>query len=168
MRHLIALGAILVPVFIAAGAAQAQDFNLREEGPALGTHITRRVVQGPLPFDKSWEQLTAEQQALVKSRYQQQMPAADEPPFPAHGLGPIYKAIVAIDKEIGIKGELSLSVDVDSQGKAVSVSVLKSPDDQLARAVAAVVMMQEYKPAVCAGQPCRMHFPVRINLVRKL
>ena len=61
------------------------------------------------------------------------------------------------------QGDLTMFVEVNEQGEATAVSVLKSPDPKLTQAVAAVLMLTKYKPALCRGQPCGMGYPFRMN-----
>jgi hypothetical protein len=62
-----------------------------------------------------------------------------------------------------VSGALTLAVNVNAAGKAVSVEVLRSPDMQMAKLVATVLMLQAYKPAICKGSPCEMQYPFRMN-----
>ena len=103
----------------------------------------------------------------MKSQYDK-MGDNDEPPFPLNGLRSIYKPVADAQQRLNAKGHLSMYVDVDSQGKPVSVSVFESPDPQMTKIAAAVLMLQDYKPAICNGQPCRMQFPFRIDLTAPL
>ena len=60
-------------------------------------------------------------------------------------------------------GEVSIFIEVDERGRGVAASVLKSPDSKLTTALASVLMLTQYKPAVCGGVPCRMSYPFRIT-----
>jgi hypothetical protein len=156
----------LVPA-MAQDSRPAATFNIKQDDPSTGTHIRQRIVTNSvLPLDKTYEQLTPEQQAWLKSEYENIAPG-DEPPYPRHGLAPIYKAVSEVQQKLDITGDLTLFVDVDGEGRPVSVSVLQSPDPQMTRAAAAILMLQEYKPAVCGGKPCRMQFPFRTKLTRR-
>ena len=59
-------------------------------------------------------------------------------------------------------------VEIDSQGKPVSVSVYQSPDPKMTQVVGTILMLQSYKPALCNGEPCSMQFPFRINFTMRL
>jgi hypothetical protein len=76
--------------------------------------------------------------------------------------------LAKVQQKLRVEGDLTMFVDVDSEGHAVSVSVLQSPDAQFTQAAASVLMLQEYKPAVCGGKPCRMQFPLRMKLTTSL
>lgn len=157
---------------LGACAAHAQDapsgYTMKQDEPTLGTNIKRNVVtHSSLPPDKTYDQLTAEEQALLKGEYEH-LGAADEPPFPLHGMRPIYKALAKVQQKLRVAGDLTMFVDIDSEGHAVSVSVLQSPDTQLTQAAASVLMLQDYKPALCEGKPCRMQFPLRMKFTTSL
>ena len=49
-----------------------------------------------------------------------------------------------------------------------AVSVFESPDPEITRVAASVLMLSKFKPAVCAGRPCAMQFPLEVNLRKVL
>ena len=162
-------GANLLWLALHGNALHAADpaparYSLKAELPEPGSFIRRANVKGSsVPFEKSYDQLTAEQQAMVKSVYEQLGPD-DEPPYPLKGVAPIYKAIARGQDRILARGDLTIVVDVDAQGDATSVSVLRAPDDeQMVHFAARVLMLQKYKPGRCAGVPCSMQFPLRMT-----
>ena len=53
---------------------------------------------------------------------------------------------------------MHLAVSVNSKGEPQSAAVLSSPDDAIAKAVASMLMMTSYKPALCDGKPCASDF----------
>jgi hypothetical protein len=143
-------------------------YSLRQDQPEPGTNIRRVIVSGSvLPLDKGYGELSPEEQSYVKSQYEQ-MGSNDEPPFPVNGLRPIYKALATIQRKIGVTGDMTLVVDIDDQGKATSVSALKSPDAEMTKLAASVLMLQKYKPALCSGSPCSMQFPLRVAFKKSL
>lgn len=138
-------------------------YSIKEDAPQTGYLGRHEIVSGSaLPFDKSYAELTADQQALLKSQYQGLGPT-DEPPYPLHGLGPIFKAIAKGQTRLLVEGNLSLQVDIDSQGNPTSIRISKSPDSKMTQYVAAVLMEQKFKPALCGGVPCKMSFPFDMN-----
>ena len=69
----------------------------------------------------------------LKALYESMGPA-DEPPFPANGLGPIYKAIAAAQQKLLIEGPLSVAVQVNSLGEAsfsIDSSIDRSQDESI-------------------------------------
>ncbi len=141
---------------------QIPRYTLQQPEPSTGTNIKKEVAAGGVPFDKRYGELTPEQQGRLKAQYESMGPN-DEPPFPANGLGPIYKAIAAAQQRLMIEGAFSAEVEVNSLGQAVSVSVLQSSNPKMTQFVAAVLMKEAYKPALCGGSPCKMQFPFRMQ-----
>jgi hypothetical protein len=162
---------VLIPALTLAGEPLSQKrYSIKHDDPSTGTHVARDRIVGSIPLDKRYSELTREQQDALKSQYEQ-MAENDEPPFPVDGLGPLYKGIAEVHKQflrrgfgLGADGFLALHVQVDSQGKATSVSAYRSPDPEMTKYAATVAMLTKYKPAVCVGQPCAMIFPIRIEL----
>jgi TonB family protein len=154
---------------VAATPAHADDalpppqYSIKQSAPDTGTRIPRKIVQGSaIPLNRSWSQLTEEEQQLVKSQYEAMRPL-DEPPFPAAGLRPIHEAIAEMQRRLLLQGDLSMQAEVDAQGAVTDVSVYKSPDPKLTEAAARVLMLTPFKPAVCSGRPCKMSFPLRVT-----
>ena len=138
-------------------------YGIRQEQAETGSNIRRNAVTSSLPFDKRYDELTPEQQKTFRSQYQRLGPR-DEPPFPANGLATVYKAISVAQNRLQAQGTLSLFVEISSKGEPMAVSVFESPDPKMTRAVASILMLEKYKPALCDGAPCQMGFPVRLQL----
>lgn len=152
---------------LTAGARAGDDplprYSLKQETPHIGTNIKRDLVSGSLlPYDKRYSELSADERAILNSWYENIGPN-DEPPFPALGLGPIYRAIGEAQRKLLVNGEMVLAVTVDGEGKPTSVEALKSADAKMTKVAATVLMLTSYKPALCDGKPCVMQFPVRIT-----
>jgi len=160
--------AVALCLLFASDLLHAQDrrpprYSLKQDQPDTGTSFRRNIATGSVvPFEKRYSELTPEERALVKALYEGLGPN-DEPPYPLDGLGPIYKVIAAGQQKLLGTGNLALAVEVNSEGDATSVSVLRSTDLEMARFVASVLMLQKYKPALCNGNPCTMQFPFRIS-----
>jgi hypothetical protein len=167
---LAAAAVLAVNALLAAGPARADEdsrYTFRQSEPDLGTHIPRVEGGGPLPLDRPWHELTSEQQALVRSRYEP-MAEGDEPPYPLHGAGALLRPLTEAERSIYDEGQLVLFIDVDSKGEATKVEVIKTPSDETARVAAAIAMATKFKPAVCHGQPCAMGYPWRVQLHHNL
>ncbi len=115
-----------------------------------------------VPVDKSYAEMTPQERRRIKSHYES-MSEDDVPPYPLHGIRQIYDAAVKVQTRLRMTGLLSLAVTVNPKGEPVSVDVIKSPDTVVAKAMAQVLMVQKYSPASCAGAPCQMQFPFRID-----
>lgn len=79
----------------------------------------------------------------------------------------MYKSIANAhaQTELPYSGNLTMFILVYAQGNAKSVEVVTSPDDAISEQVTRSLLTQKYKPALCAGQPCEMQFPLRAELV---
>jgi outer membrane biosynthesis protein TonB len=149
MRSLILLGAVLcASLSTVAGSAQAA-----ESCPAT----ERMAAQNKLPLAKNYEELTPEQQAIVRADYEN-LPAGDEPPYPIGGLARIRKELAKAQGKMVSDGEVKLLVTVDSTGTARSVAVYESPDINATKVTTFAVMNAKYKPGKCGGKPCRMDY----------
>jgi hypothetical protein len=128
-----------------------------------GSHIPAPEVRNiQVPAYKTYAQLTPEEKSRVKNYYEK-MPENDEPPYPLYGLEPILRIFEKFQRALLIQGELYLAVTVDSHGMATAVDVYKSPDARMTKALAAALMFEKYKPAVCGGTPCQMQFPFKMK-----
>jgi hypothetical protein len=149
--------------FAYADGLPEAKFELKQAVASTGSNIPRRVVTGSkIPINRRYADLTDEQQEIVKSQYEAMRPT-DEPPFPANGLLPLFESVHKVQQKVLAQGELVIFVDIDAAGEPSRASVIKSPDPQLTRAVAEVLMLTKFKPAVCRGQPCAMGYPFRMS-----
>jgi hypothetical protein len=147
-----------------AAALATDETSLDQETPTTGTSIPRKIiVGGRLPIRKTYEQLSAEHKQIVKNYYNN-MPQEDEPPYPKYGLISIYKPMVKLQERFQGRGDIEMYVTVDAEGRPRSVSVYKTPDADVSKAIASVLMLTEFKPAVCNGKPCTMEFPLVLTL----
>ncbi|HET9864859.1 MAG TPA: hypothetical protein VFP37_15555, partial [Steroidobacteraceae bacterium] len=68
-----------------SGVYDVPTRKMHEASSSTGTLIKKELRwRSKIPLDKTWEQLTPEQQAEFRSLYES-MPEYDEPPFPAEG-----------------------------------------------------------------------------------
>ena len=163
-----ALGSVALTAALAASAQAADElrppiYSLKQEVAITGSNISRRAVTSArIPLNRRYAELTPEEQDVVKSAYEAMYPL-DEPPYPIDGTLPIFQALRTVQNKLLAQGDLSLFVEVDAQGQATAVSVMQSPDAKMTQAVAAVLMLTKYKPAVCRGRPCSMGYPFRMT-----
>jgi hypothetical protein len=122
------------------------------------------VVTGFVPFDKSYAELTPDQQAAVKKPYLA-LEEGDEPLYPLNGLKPIYDWLKQAQDKARVVGNLRLDVLVGKDGNVLSVTTIGSPTPEIAKFAAIVVGKEKYKPAVCRGTPCDMIFPFNMKFV---
>jgi hypothetical protein len=149
-----------------AGFVQAGEVNMpyspTPERPVTGTMIERPVVTG-IPIDKTYAELSPEQQGMVKANYTN-LGASDEPPYPLNGLKVISQRIANSEVSASVDGELVMQVDVSSSGEATAVTTVHSPNPSIARVAAVALQRERYKPGICRGQPCAMPFIYHVEL----
>ena len=162
----LACSSMLVLMSAAARAADELPpplYWVKHEEPKIGSHIPRRAVwSSDIPINRRYAELTPEEQAIVKSKYESMGPG-DEPPYPIDGLVRVFEAVRSVQGKLYPEGKVSMFIEVDAQGQAVSASVMTSPDPKLTQALASILMLTKYKPALCAGVPCQMGYPFRMT-----
>jgi len=151
-----------------SGFVQAGEVNMpyspTPERPVTGTMIERPVIMGAhIPLDKSYAELSPEQQSMVKATYGN-LGASDEPPYPLNGLKSVSQRIANADVSAAVDGELVVQVDVNSSGDATTATVVQTPNVRVAQIAATALQREKYKPAICRGQPCAMPFMYRVQL----
>ena len=157
------LGSLLL-WFTACLPAWSNEAEMIESTPATGTSIKRKIVAGgTVPINQTYAQLAEEHRAYYRSFYNN-MPVTDEPPFPKEGLISIFKPLTKVQGTLRSQGEVEMYVKVDASGQPLSVSVYKTPDLKTTEEIAKILMLIEYKPAICSGRPCVMEFPLIIQL----
>lgn len=152
----------------ASGPVEAQApparYSLKAMDATFATPFSRKLAFGsPIPFDKTYAELDEVHKRWLRSQYEN-MAETDEPPFPRFGLAPLYRAVADVQRQVSVRGDLSIIVDVDSSGQATRAAVYETPDPGIANRVAALLLRHPYKPAVCGGQPCAMQFAFRVQL----
>jgi hypothetical protein len=169
MRSERPLPAVFAAMMLACATAKAEQplpppiYNINQAVPTTGSNIPRRVVTSNLlPLNRRWAELTPAEQAQFKSNYEAMYPL-DEPPFPVDGLKPLYDNVSKVQRKVLARGDLVIDVEVDASGQAQTFKVMKSPDPELTNAVAAVLSLTRFKPALCRGSPCSMGFPFRMT-----
>lgn len=149
-------------------AAAMPRYTLRADMAHVGSNIPRIIMRDSLvPFNLSWQALSPAQQQVMKSYYED-MPEADEPPFPRNGLRAVLEPAVKVASATGDQGQVTMELNIDSRGQVVSVAVATSPSKAYTQALARAMLDVSFKPALCGGQPCRMAFPVQVFLEREL
>ncbi|GGY88963.1 hypothetical protein ACFFTM_14710 [Pseudoduganella plicata] len=154
--------AALAALLLAAGSASAAGAKTEaiykfKDAPRTGSHVARNVAFSAVPFDKRYADLSAAQRDVVRGAYER-LGENDEPPFPAYGLNPIFRLLARLDRSLIKAGLLRAAVTVGPDGKPVSVRVLDAPNEFLTGFVGNALLLQDYKPAICAGQPCGQEF----------
>lgn len=166
MRVLLLLLSVVPSTVLAAEppAATRPVFSATESAPETGTRLRKDVGRTSLyPLDKPWQRFSEEEKARVRELYEDMQPG-DEPPFPARGMQPVLEMLSRVMGAAGKRGLVHLEMTVDAEGKTTTFKIYEMPDLDTAKYVAAVFNATKFKPAVCAGKPCRMDFPFKVRI----
>lgn len=139
-----------------------------EATSTTGTIIKRDLEwSSKIPLNKTYQQFSESEKAEFHALYES-MPPGDEPPFPAEGLRPVFNSIKKGQQIVRARGRLNMVVNVDAAGKAVDVVDLGGVGGanalEMTRFAGSVLLMTKFKPAVCAGKPCKSQFPFILDL----
>lgn len=88
----------------------------------------------------------------------------DEPPFPRDGLRPVLNAVWQGQQRALATGDLVLMATVNGRGEVEEVKAYGAADPALVDFASRVLLQTPFKPALCAGVPCRMDFPLNLSL----
>ena len=150
------------------GSAQQKDGkSIKEDAPALGTTLKKKLATSTISMDKTYAELDEDEKAQIRSVYDD-MPDDDEPPYPLHGTREIHRKMMQVQQIVVAKGRLTMTVDVSSTGEASSVTVYESPDTDITQVAARALMETPFKPAICKGKPCKMQYFFQANFERIL
>jgi hypothetical protein len=143
-----------------AEADKPSQYGIKNDLPTAAFRL-RPYAVGPfnLPINKQYHELSASEKQELHSYYEH-MGEGDEPPFPAEGLRPLFRAISKGQQQLLVEGDLFLIADVDTDGAVTSVKAIGSPSEDMTKFAASVLMLTKFKPALCKGQPCKMQFPL--------
>jgi hypothetical protein len=150
------------------GVASDDTYMLKEDAAHTGTWLRRTIAREiPVPPDRGFKELTPEQQEAVASWYPALAPG-DEPPYPVKGPAEFYKAMAHVVGKTAREGVITVYVLVGADGKVRSVRAVGLDDAEVRKLIATAAGLIPYKPAVCAGQPCEMVYPYRLQLELEL
>jgi len=142
-------------------SADYEQFGLKEEYPAVGSHLRRDSAIGFAPMDATWQELTPAQQGLIRGAYPA-LDDGDEPPYPLKGTRAWYGDVAKLYRRFtDYRGNALVYVTVGADGKPTTASTFGVPHQEFARYLAMVAMIQRFKPALCAGTPCAMIYPIK-------
>ena len=139
-----------------------------EATSTTGTIIKRDLAwSSKIPLNKTYDQFSDAEKAEFHALYES-MPAGDEPPFPADGMRPVFNSIRKGQQIVRARGKLNMVVNIDASGKAVDVMDLGGVGGanalEMTRFASSILLMTKFKPAVCAGKPCKSQFPFILDL----
>ena len=153
-------GILLVSSLVTANTNKT--YHLKGD-PVAGTKMKTVLASSLIPFNKSFEALSIEQQSLFKTRFDD-LSSSDTPPFPKLGLHTLYRPIVEANQTIDAPGALKLMATVNTNGFVETIKVLNSPNTELTKVAKAVLLNTRFDPASCNGIACNMEFPLEINI----
>lgn len=137
-------------------------YAVKRDVPEPGSMLRRDEAIIKVPPATPYEELTPEQQRVVRADYPALDPE-DEPPYPLHGPKELLLTLGKISGRLEAEGDLILYVLVGADGKAVSAAAVGNPDQEFTRTAMTAAMLEKYKPARCHGQPCAMIYPLNFN-----
>jgi hypothetical protein len=119
----------------------------------------------PVPPDLPYGELSAAEQAIIKSAFPALAPG-DEPPYPLEGPADFYRAAMRIVNTTRQQpqGTIWVYVLVGTDGKPVSVTATGLDNADVRKAISVAAGKLKYKPAVCGGTPCQMMYPYGLSL----
>ena len=154
----------IATLVLASGLAQSSTSKVYylKGAPQTGSNIPSIIASSEIPFNKSYKNLSDEQQSIFKKKFDD-LNVNDTPPFPKRGLKKIYRPIVKANKYINAQGSLQLMANVNANGFVESVKVISSPSEKLSAAAEKVLLSTKFDPASCDGTACEMAFPFEIS-----
>jgi hypothetical protein len=142
-----------------SGTAVAPTRYYNTATSATGSILKKDIRwESPIPLNKTYGELTDEQKAALHKMYENLGPA-DEPPFPAEGIKPIFNAVKKAQRILQSRGRLDMKVTVGPDGKAIKVEDFGTVrTGQMTETTQQVLLLTTYKPGLCSGTPCTMQF----------
>lgn len=142
-------------------------YHLKRDSESVHNRLSPLVRDGKLPFNKSYAELTPEQQRFARSAFPA-LQDGDVPPYPAHGMESVIRAVSKLMEIRPLEGELWMDVLIDEEGMPVSSTIRKAPDKEVANFAGNLLLISKFTPAVCGGKPCPMSYSFRMVLGKRL
>jgi hypothetical protein len=143
------------------------NFGLKANQPLTGSNLLYNRVLSHTPLDASWEALTPAQKARLRSLYPA-LDERDEPPYPLKGTRAFLKGVADLYQLFtDYRGNALVYVTVDADGVPTAVSTYGVTHREFGRNLSMLAMLQRFKPALCAGKPCTMIFPLSFSFDRE-
>lgn len=142
--------------------AEEPQYSLKSYGGLRDASRSAEAVWEFIPFNRTYNELSEAQKLSLSSLYFD-MGSLDEPPFPVNGLAAIYGPITEAQVKLGVTGSFRAELVIGSDGVVQEVRVYKSPNKTVTRFISELALLTPFKPAKCAGAPCRMNFPLIVR-----
>lgn len=146
-----------------SAATAAAKFWLLSDDDPTGSHIRNKVVYASLPLDRGYDELTPDQQRLVRSSYPA-LDAGDAPPYPLKGGKELYRLLVKLVRELEFVDDVLVYVAVDADANVTSVTTIGTMETKYKDLISLGTGLLKYKPAQCGGQPCAGIVPFNLKL----
>lgn len=150
----------LLALGLTTSALASQTYTLKG-APVSGSQFDTVLGKGSLPFDKRYFELSESERSNFRARFS----AIDNtqiPPFPRDGLGAVYRPLIEAN-EVGAKGKLNVMLEINERGQVEELTIVNAPNTYLANATYKALKKTKFEPAYCAGEPCKMEFPVQVT-----
>ena len=157
--------ALASSLLVAATAATAASYELRQSRPDAGSNIRRSSGATSFPLDRAYEDMSEQERADYRSAFKLAS-TTDDPPHPVSALKPLADHLARLQTMLQLTGELVVTVHVAADGTPKTVSVVKSPNPDFERLVVLTLMDTRYSVPKCAGQACEMDLPFSVTLHR--
>lgn len=146
----------------AQDAPKAQ-YSIKEDEARVGTRIRRDQLQGAnVALNLPYAQLPEQDKESLRGWWENIAPG-DEPPFPVRGLRDLFDPLRKAHNALQDAGSLFAVATIGSDGKVADVKVYEAPSKKMGDFAARVLLLTDFKPAVCSGAPCQMEFPLRMK-----
>jgi hypothetical protein len=138
-------------------------YSLTKQGNTMSTADRHTIAYNfDVPADKSWDELTPEQKALVKRPYAVLL-KDDEPPYPVGGSKRMYSYFSEVARRTDSNWYFVAYASIDASGQVVGLNILEAPSPEMTQILKAVLVQQKFKPAKCSGEPCPMLFALQVH-----
>lgn len=153
---------LILTVFLVSEVQARDMFKMLGDAP-VGRKFRPVEAQSPIPFDKRFHQLTEKQMRIYRADFPE-LEKEDTPPFPEKGMRAIYKPIIKGHERLARGGTLLLVAQINEEGGVDEVAIYESPMKEISELAMSVLFTTKFKPATCAGEPCKMAFPFEFKL----
>jgi hypothetical protein len=163
--HYLRTATVVLALATAWSMAHSQadgPFSLRQDFRSAAAIKDVIAHAAKIPLRKRYGEMTSEEKAVIR-RFYTEMGPDDEPPFPEAGMERLIRTLHDAQSHLRVNGNLYLVADVDSKGDVQSVAAYGSPDPDMTKFAASVIVLEKFKPALCAGTPCAQKFPFSLR-----
>jgi hypothetical protein len=159
---------LLISVPDSASAKQDKDQNTYYlyGDPRPGTKFKQKLFTDVVPFNKSYNEMSAPLQARVKAPYGG-LRDSEHPPFPSEGSQAIYYPLFKANRDLLSEGDVLAIAMISATGDVKQVSIYKSPKDSIATMINYIITNTKFDPATCDGVPCEMEYLFETRLETK-